>query len=287
MIITPKLTLEAYHELPMPSASVLSEAFRSIAHLNVYLENKKKKSAGYDLGTFVHEFIENKLELPPQYERVADYYVRATGKAVAGDPKLDENGNPIFHFDCTTDPTRSLTPKESVAATEVMAALQHWVGLRNIVNNEGVIFEQSMTGIVDGVEVKARPDIIVVSNNEVNVYEIKTTKADQTSADAFSRDAFAYNYDLQAYLEKEITQQNYPDKVVHIHFLAIGTEVPVGMVDYVVPTWFMETGARKTKTALAVWNMRDMSKQTYYVKTDELSMSYAAANFMAQEGIES
>ena len=293
MAILPAITLEKYHSeyKNLPSPTVLAEALHSPYHLAYYVNHadKMKPSDEYNFGTLIHEFIENKFVFPDaQYERVGEFYQRASGKAKAGDPKLDDDGDPKFTYECKANPDKSLTAAKSKLADIVIAGLSGCKEARDMFSKGKLIIEQSMTGKINGVECKCRPDIMLEFNNHICLVEIKTTKQCLIEMEGFARDFFDYNYDLQCCMEAEITQQNYPEKTVEIVVLAVSSDLPAGAAIFDMPETLVKTGKDKVERALAVWKQHQEkpAPEFYFVPRRQIEPSFRALNYTVERGIE-
>lgn len=287
MAILPALTLKEYHENypDLPSPSVLSAALKSPAHLAYYLQTPRKPTDEYNFGSLIHEFIENNFVFPDKlYTEEAEVYKRATGDAQAGDPKLDDDGDPKFTYVCTADPERTLTASHSKKAKAVMKGLSECDEVKAYLAAGKVIVEQSMTGEINGVKVKCRPDILIEFKDKIVLLEIKTTRHGLVDLMGFSRDFFDMNYDMQCCFEAEITQQNYPDKPVEVLVLAVSSDMPAGAAIVDMPDTLVEIGKAKIIDALAVWATKPT--KTFYFTKGTLGVSYMATEYRARKGIE-
>lgn len=286
MAILKPMTLEEYHNnIKLPSPSVLSEALKSPAHLALYLQKKRKPTDEYNFGSLIHEFIENEFAFPDKlYKREDELYQRATGTAKAGDPKLDEDGDPKFTYSCIGAPERSLTAAYSKKAQETMRALTECKELQDIFELGKVVIEPSMTGTIHGQEVKCRPDILVFHEDGIALIEIKTTRHGLINMENFSRDFFDMNYDMQCYIESKITSQNYPDTPVQTFILAVSSDMPCGSAFIDIPNELFEIGREKAKDALAVWETHP-TKTSYFTR-GTMELSYKANDYRVRKGIE-
>ena len=287
MAILPTLALKEYHENypDLPSPSVLSAALKSPAHLAYYLQTPRKPTDEYNFGSLIHEFIENNFVFPDKlYTEEAEVYKRATGDAQAGDPKLDDDGDPKFTYVCTVDPERTLTASNSKKAKAVMKGLSECDEVKAYLAEGKVVVEQSMTGEINGVKVKCRPDILIEFKDKIVLLEIKTTRHGLVDLMGFSRDFFDMNYDMQCCFEAEITQQNYPDKPVEVLVLAVSSDMPAGAAIVDMPDTLVEIGKAKIIDALAVWATKPT--KTFYFTKGTLGISYMATEYRARKGIE-
>ena len=291
MAILPAITLEKYHnEYNQPSPTMLSEALKSQHHLAYYLHHKgaMKPSDEYNFGTLIHEYIESNFEFPKQYEEMPELYQRATGVFKAGDPKLDDDGDPKFTYICKTDPDKSLTPANSKKAKIVIAGLSQCEEARNMFSKGKLIVEQSMTGVIGGVECKCRPDILLEFKDKIVVVELKTTRHGLINMESFARDFFDFDYDMQCCFEAEITQQNYPEKHVEVVVLAVSSDMPSGAAIFEMPETLIKTGKDKIACALETWRAEQEhpAKEFYFVGRREITPSFKALNYLVERGIE-
>lgn len=272
---------EDYHnEKDIPSRSLLSEALKSPAHLRKAIEGVKEYTDSMNLGTFIHDYIQTMLNLNQNFqnwERRNEYYKRATEKNNVGDLKS-------WSFINKTDSEQSLTPAKSelaLAITQSCLDAMDTKGslLNSLFSMSDMVAEPTYYGIIDGLQVKTRPDIACIKDD--TLVEIKTTK--NLDPDSLARDFFDLDYDMQAYMELELTGA---EKIV---YLLVGTNDPVGFGSFVIDrnSPYFATGKEKTLKAIELYKKNKDSKDTFYdVGSIDLPVSYRAADFMAKNGVE-
>lgn len=284
------LSLEDYHQLKQPSPSILSKAFLGLPELVCYMDEKEKglvPTPDMNLGTFVHDWIENKGKIPACWEKQMEYYKianKAKGIA-AGDPKTDKNGNPLFSYANKDDENRSLTPAQSITAGKIIAALQQSSIIEELFRHNLEIEPSYFVDMFDHT-IRMRPDIIDNTKNEV--WEIKT--AADWKAKGFSRQAFNLNYDLQGYVELYGLNIEENNRFKAINFLVVGTSSPVAIWVYrIEPTDDqMLVGEYKLVDALKVWDEYEAGnrKDFYEGASFELPLSYDAMDYKMKKEME-
>lgn len=270
---------EDYHaDMSVPSKSTLSQALKTPAHLYAYQNEPHKRTDSMKLGTFIHESIENGMNVSPKYAVKTELYLRTAGSHPAGSPKVDENGNPIWSYECTTDPTESLTPAKSLLAKSMMIACSDDLYINKILS-ENTIIEPSYYGKLFGQDVKARPDIVVPETK--TVIEIKTINS--IDEQDIAREMFDLDYDMQAYIELELSGA---DKLV---FFFVSSECPAGTSTFTVDRESMhyKIGKHKCETALgnyAKW--KNSIALSYHKGPIDVPLSYRATNYLVKNGLE-
>lgn len=276
-----KESIEQYHNnKEIPSRSALVQALKSPAHLKKYLDGKTKKTDSIRLGTFIHDFIENGIAVAPHWTTKTEVYQRATNGRPAGSPKLDEDGNPLFIYENQQNPDESLTPAKSALAVAMMSAIENDVFINMAMQLPDIEIEPSFYGEIDGMKVKARPDL-AYTDGDGHLIEIKTVSSLDESD--IARDFFEYGYDIQLYLELSLSGAE------NITFYFVSSENPSGVARFTLDKtspWFA-LGEHRAKEALKLFYAnKDTAAVSYNKENIEVPLSYKAANYMAQNGIE-
>ena len=94
------MTNADYHARAEVSSSVLKAALKSPAHLAQCLAGKGTKSDAMTLGTAVHTWFLERERFKAEYTEETERYQRAYGTHKAGDPKTDEDGEPLTALTC-------------------------------------------------------------------------------------------------------------------------------------------------------------------------------------------
>lgn len=273
-------SIEDYHaQKEIPSRSALLQALKSPAHLRRYLDGKIKKTDNMKLGTFIHDFIENGIQIPHFWSTQQELYQRTTNGRPAGSPKLDEDGNPLFSYINQNNPDESLTPAKSVLAKSMMDAIENDTEfIQPAMALEDLVVEPVFIGEINGFKAKSRPDLAFVNNN--TLIEIKTTSSLDPSD--IAREFFEYGYDIQAYMELELSGAE------QVYFYFVSAETPSGTAWLYInknSPWY-KLGEHRTKEALKAFYANKNTTSTSYTHGEiEVPLSYKAADFMAKNGI--
>ena len=273
-------SIEDYHaQKEIPSRSALVFALKSPAHLRRYLDGKTKKTDNMKLGTFIHDFIENGIQIPHFWSTQQELYQRATNGRPAGSPKLDEDGNPLFSYINQNNPDESLTPAKSVLAKSMMDAIENDTEfIQPSMALEDLVVEPVFIGEINGFKAKSRPDLAFVNND--TLIEIKTTSSLDPSD--IAREFFEYGYDIQAYMELELSGAE------QVYFYFVSAETPSGTAWLYInknSPWY-KLGEHRTKEALKVFYANKDTTSTSYTHGEiEVPLSYKAADFMAKNGV--
>lgn len=275
-----KISIEDYHnDNTIPTRSALLQALKSPAHLNMYINGSKKPSESMKLGSFIHEFIENGIEIPNNWQTRQELYQRTTNGRPAGSPKLDEDGNALFSYVNYNDETASLTPAKSVIAVSMMKAIENDMFIVSAMDLDDIVVEPTFVGEIEGMKVKTRPDLAFTNNN--TIIEIKTTSS--LDPDDIAREFFDFGYDIQAFLELELSGADL------VYFYFISSETPSGTARFAVSrdsVWY-KLGKQRTIEALKLfYKHKDSTQQSYNRAEITVPISYKAAKYMAENGIE-
>lgn len=277
------MTNDQYHaDKTTPSRSVLSQALKSPAHLKHFLDVGVKTTDSMKLGTFVHEYIENKLELDTNTWSVKhELYQRTTGAHLAGTCKTDEDGNPLWSYTNGADESASLTPAKSVLAKAMMDACDNCEFINGVIDKyeNTMIVEPCYYGTLFGYPAKAKPDIVIP--DEETVIEIKTASSLEESD--LAREIFDMDYDMQAYMEMTLSGA---ERVI---FYFVGADNPSGTATFTVTKdseWF-RIGEHKCKQALENFAQWKNTTATSYQKGEiQIPLSYKATDYMVKNGLE-
>lgn len=274
------LSIDEYHgKKEIPSRSTLVSALKSPAHLRAYLDGNTKKTDSMKLGSFIHEFIENVLQVPGSWELKPELYQRATNGKPAGSPKLDDEGNPLFSYVNTYRPDDSLTPAKSALAVAMMKAIESDMFIVNAISLPELVVEPTFIGTVEGMQVKARPDLAFEDSN--TLIEIKTTSS--LDPDDIARDFFEHGYDIQAFLELELSGADL------VYFYFVSAEKPAGTARFVVgrdSVWYNLGKDRAIKALKLFYANKDTTQESYSKEEITIPIPYKAAKYMAEAGIE-
>ena len=276
-----KESIESYHSnKEIPSRSSLVMALKSPAHLRKYLDGDMKKTDNMKLGSFIHEFIEYGIRVPQHWSVKTEVYQRATNGRPAGSAKLDENGKPLYSYVNDQNPDESLTPAKSVLATNMMAAIENDIFITRSMELPDMVIEPTFYGEINGMKVKARPDL-AYTDGDGHLIEIKTTSSLDEST--IAREFFEYGYDIQAFLELKLSGAE------AVTFYFVSAEVPSGVARFTMTKehpWYKLGEHRATEGLRLFYANKDTTQVSYSLGDIEIPLSYKAADYMAQHGIE-
>lgn len=278
---------EEYRQKEGVSSSVLKKILISDAHLDYVLKNGWQKTDATILGDAIHSYF-----LEPNrfaYTRETECYKRATGDFKAGDPKLDENGNPLQKLTHSTDSALDIKGEQLKKFDAMVSAVEQCDEAMELFNNKYNV-EQSFFGSYKGTLIKVRCDMMYKdSDGRVWVVDIKTvggTKEKPSSPEKFAYNMFDLGYDLQAYMYTELIKEEIPD-VYGFKFVCIDAKCPSGVKIYdIIPgqsKWY-ELGGYRFKDAIQRYNRFTEQKvhKTYdNVSGDDLELSFPAADALA------
>ena len=124
--------------------------------------------------------------------------------------------------------------------------------------------EASFFGKIDGVKVKARPDLII--EDKKLIIDFKTTSTNGGgSADGFAKMAANFSYYIQAALYLEITQ--YKD----FYFIVLETQEPFMVGCYKLDSEALEFGKSEIHRAIEIYKNIENYKQPLYLNNLDFS----------------
>jgi len=212
--------------------SSLKEIDRSPAHFKYKLEHKEPSTPAMAFGSLVHCLI-----LEPQ--TLADRYIEA--------PKCDrrtKEGKAIYEAFLSTSNGKEVVSSDDMAqAQEIAKIVLSSAEVQKIISQGKA--EQTLEGIIDGVEMKGRLDFIADSF----ILDVKTCQdanPKSKSFSAFSKSIHKFHYDAQAYIYQALVRQSTGKTLPYI-FLAIEKEAPYGFALYHLPAEYLEIGQKKVE----------------------------------------
>ena len=224
-MIKENLTLEEYHQLEPKSAHFLmdvalkncSKAVRNQAH-------PKKPTKVMVNGTLIHTGIETKKT--KNTLQIADYYAieppDINKRTKAGKLELEE-----FHKSIGNK--IAITGDQWDMAVGCMEAA--WSDKYAKPYLKAAQFERSGFATIDGVDVKARPDLECweqsISDRTKTLVDIKTRQKDKSDPESWLKDWWNYGTYIQAGLQMLVWEKlNRPCE--HYYYLLVETEEPLG-----------------------------------------------------------
>ena len=282
-----KISNEEYRKMHGVSSSVLKKLLVSEAHLDYVIKNGWPKTDATILGDAIHAYF-----LEPErfvYNRETELYKRATGDFKAGDPKLDDNGNPIQILVHPDDPALNIKGEQLKKFDEMVRAVRDCPEASWIIDHRYNV-EQSFFGAYKGQPIKVRDDMMYKDDEgRVWIVDLKTvggTKDKPSDPEHFCYNMFDLGYDLQAYMYTELIKQEIPE-VYGFKFICIDAKCPSGVKIYdIIPgqsKWY-ELGGYRFRDAMNRYERyRTADKHATYDKAtgDDLELSFAAADALA------
>ena len=244
-MIKENLTLEEYHQLEPKSAHFLmdvagkncSKAVRNHAH-------PKEPTKPMVNGTLIHTGIESKRA--KNTLQIADYYaIEPPGinkRTTAGKQQLAD-----FH-EANSDKI-IITEKQWDMADGCREAA--WSHLYAKPYLKAARFERSGFTNINGVDVKARPDLDCYEKQRTLV-DIKTRQKDKSDPESWLRDWWAYGTYIQAGLQLLVWEKlNMPCS--HYYYLLVEVEEPYDVNMVYLDDELMEISKEKTLDAIEKW----------------------------------
>lgn len=279
---------EEYRKMDGVSSSVLKKLLVSEAHLDYVLKHGWTKTDATILGDAIHAYF-----LEPErfvYNRETELYKRATGEFKAGDPKLDDDGNPIQILVHPEDPDMNIKGEQLKKFDAMVEAVRNCPEASWIIDHRYNV-EQSFFGVYKGQKIKVRDDMMYKDDQgRVWIVDLKTvggTKEKPSAPGNFCYNMFDLGYDLQSYMYTELIKQEIPE-VYGFKFICIDAKCPSGVKIYdIVPgesKWY-ELGGYRFRDAMERYKKfkeRDVHPTYDSVTGEDLDLSFSAADALEQ-----
>ena len=218
--IIKNMTNADYHARKEVSSSVLKAALKSPAHLARCLAGKGAKSDAMTLGTAVHTWYLERERFNAEYTEETERYQRAYGVHKAGDPKTDEEGEPLTALTCPDGSViKGENWKKFKAMTEALGASKESSALL-----DGGQVEVSFIG--DGERV--RTDLITSDGWIVDLKTVGGSSDLPLTPENFAREFWNNGYDVQMYMYDKLVRAAGLD-IKGFIFLCVDAKIPSGV----------------------------------------------------------
>ena len=218
--IIKNMTNADYHARKEVSSSVLKAALKSPAHLARGWAGKGTKSDAMTLGTAVHTWYLERERFNAEYTEETERYQRAYGTHKAGDPKTDEDGEPLTALTCPDGSViKGENWKKFQAMTEALSASKESSALL-----DGGQVEVSFIG--DGERV--RPDLITSDGWIVDLKTVGGSSDLPLTPENFAREYWNNGYDVQMYMYDKLVRAAGLD-IKGFIFLCVDAKIPSGV----------------------------------------------------------
>lgn len=214
------LTLEDYHKLTEVSSSVLKAALKSPAHLAMCLAGKAPKNDAMTLGTAVHTYFLERKRFEAEYREETDIYQRAIGTHKAGDPKTDENGDPLTALVC---PDGAVIKGEVYKRFKAMCAALDACPQAQALLVGGQVEQSFIVG-----DERVRPDLITSDSWIVDLKTVGGTADLPLTPENFAREFWNNGYDVQMYMYDKLVRASGKD-IKGFIFLCVDAKIPSGV----------------------------------------------------------
>ena len=218
--IIKNMTNADYHARKEVSSSVLKAALKSPAHLAQCLAGKGAKSDAMTLGTAIHAWYLERKRFKAEYAEETERYQRAYGVHKAGEPKTDEDGEPLTKLICPDGAEiKGESWKKFQAMTEALSASKESSALL-----DGGQVEVSFIG--DGERV--RPDLITSDGWIVDLKTVGGSSELPLTPENFAREFWNNGYDVQMYMYDKLVRAAGLD-IKGFIFLCVDAKIPSGV----------------------------------------------------------
>ena len=270
-----------YHEAEGISSSVLKTALKSPAHLDILFKKGFKKSKAMSLGEAIHCYILEPKRFEEDYSIQTETYKRKIGDHNVGDPKLDDEGNPIRSLVNKNNDELNVEGEEFVKFNSMIDAYNNCPEAKELVSQQA---ETEVSYFYD--RFKVRPDMITKDGWIVDIKTVGGIDDNPSDPKNFCNDFFKFGYDLQMYMYENIIKQFNPN-IKGFKFLCLDAKEPSGVKIYTFingqSKWF-EIGGYRFHDALKIYDEYKQTNNTVkYSKVceDDMDLSYAAADYLS------
>lgn len=276
------MDIKDYHAHPALGSSTIREILKSSAHYAYKLTHKVKKTDSMILGDAIHAFILEQNRFVDMYEVVEEVYLRAVGGHNVGDPKLDDDGEPIVYLKDRNGEGLDIKGEQYKKFVAMTNAIKQSKLVKDIMIQSTHI-EYSIFSKIMGFDVKCRPDTMNVDTGII--WDVKTVSNKSDSgkpADNFIREFIAMGYDVQAALYKRLCEEKFL-KEFEFRFLCIDVSKDVvGIKEYKVSDELIELGERRLKWCLEQIKQYNETKnaKVYDCESEELKADYRALEML-------
>lgn len=276
------LPINEYHKRGEVSSSLLKALLISPAHLSLILDKGFKSTKATVLGDAVHAWILQPARFNEMYEVVTEVYQRKTGNHEVGDPKTDEDGDPMTMLKHRTDSRYDIKGEEYKKFVAMIDAYQESIEAQALVLSaefiEASFFYEDM---------RVRPDFITKDGWIVDIKTVGGQADKPSSPDNFGRDFFDRGYDLQMYMYYQLVKREMPN-IKGFKFLCLDAKIPSGVQIYTFvdgeSKWFELGGYRFHKAIEAYKEYKETIYHPVYKVTEhnDLNLSYQAESLLAE-----
>lgn len=252
---------EYYHADKRVCSSLLKAALLSDAHIEQYLSGKKKTTDSLLIGTAVHAYYLERVRFNAEYKVETELYARKTGEHNVGDPKLDEDG----------DPLQTLTfPNGDILKGEAYKRFKRMCDALDNCDKAKELLDGGRTEVsIFTDKERVRPDLITNDGWIVDLKTIGGVKDMALEPSEFARDFFNLGYDLQMYMYWKNCEMAGLD-VKGFIFLCVDGGTPAG-----VRIFYFEKGSDwlavgKHRYEQACKRLADYKKQDKHLKYSEV-----------------
>lgn len=277
---------EEYRKMDGVSSSVLKKLLVSEAHLEYVLKNGWPKTDATILGDAIHAYFLEPERFADMYTEETEVYKKAYGNFKAGDPKLDEEGNPIIKLTHKNDSSMDIKGEQYKKFKAMVKAATECKEFMFMLERKYNV-EASFFAFFKGQKVKVRDDFMYKDDQgRVWIVDLKSvggTKDRPSDPEKFSYTIFDMHYDVQEYMYTEVIKQEIPE-VYGFKFVCIDAKQPSGVKIYdIVPgeSEWHELGGYRFHDAMERYEKFKENKvhKTYdNVSEDKLELSFSAAD---------
>ena len=243
-MIKENLTLEEYHKLPSKSAHFLMDvALRNCSKAVRNQAHPKKPTKAMANGSLIHTAIELREDLTRD---IGEYYVQEppdiNKRTKAGKLELEEFHKSIGDRIAVTEDQWNMAVGCREAAWSDIYARPYLKDAR---------FERSGFTTINGVDVKARPDLDCYEKQRTLV-DIKTRQKDKSDPESWLKDWWNNGTYIQSGLQLLVWEKlNMPCE--HYYYLLVETEEPYDVNMVYLDEELMEISKEKTLDAIEKW----------------------------------
>lgn len=271
-----------YHAQSEVSSTMLKALLVSPAHLELAITKGFKPTKATILGDAVHAWILQQERFKDMYEVCTEVYHRKTGDKNVGDPKLDDEGDPVIMLKHNEDSRLDIKGEEYKKFSAIIEAYKKSVEAKKLVETaqyiEASFFYENM---------RVRPDFITSDGWIVDIKTVGGNDDKPSSPDNFCRQFFNFGYDLQMYMYYQIVKKELPN-TKGFKFLCLDAKIPSGVQIYTFidgeSKWFELGGYRFHKAMEQYLEYKKTKEHPVYNITEhnDMPLSYQAESLLVE-----
>lgn len=239
---------EEYHakECPYLSSSDFKKIYsKSYKDWEFDEKNQSEPSDNMILGSATHTSYLEKKDFFNKFALMPDFKP-TDGKEYQNFKNSTNYKEQLAEFNSNVGEKKVLTIENFNLIQDIIIDLENscW---DKIVRNKFSIYENALYRSINGIQHKAKFDILTIIDGRLSIVDLKTTRSKNEAE--FKKDFYYLDYDLQAYFYKLVLSQ-FTNEPIDFYFLVARNFLPTSTCLYKISSKSLEGGKEKYHTAL-------------------------------------